>query len=236
MYNSNEGSPGAAMSRHAPGYCEGLRNHVVLIGPRGPRRGVLPMFPSTFPAMEPFLLDFLSDAPVLVEEFYKLLKQAIQSHCARKASDLPIDIRDEVLQETLTLLCSPGLVGYDASRGSAESVFCISPSGVRVRNIRAAYGIRTESAEDELPEPIQDSEGDFEVADPGHPEHRILLMVLTNEILDRAGQPMAGVLSRIYLQGEDQEAVLEQAGLDRFSFRRRCLKIGREVAALRKCA
>jgi hypothetical protein len=185
--------------------------------------------------MEPFLLDFLSDAPVLVEEFYKLLKQAIQIHCARKASDLPIDIRDEVLQETLTLLCSPGRAAYNASRGSAESFLYFTVRSA-IKNIRAAYGFRTEPAGDELHVLVQDSELDVEITDPGRPEHKILLMVLTNEILDRAGQPMAGVLSRIYLQGEDQEAVLEQAGLDRFSFRRRCLKIGREVAALRKCA
>lgn len=195
------------------------------------------MFPSTFPAMASFLSDFLSDAPVLVEEFNRLLKQAVLLYCARKASYLPSDIWSEVVQETLLLLRSPDRAAFDLSRGSAES-FLFSKVRSAVKNVRSAYGfhIYTATEDEESANPVEVSEPDTEVADPHYPEHRILLMVLTNEILDRAGEPMGKVLSRIYLEGQDQETVLMQSGMDRFSFRRRCRKIGREISTLGKCA
>lgn len=193
------------------------------------------MFPSTFPAMGPLLSDFLSDTPVLVEEFYRLLKQAVQLYCARKASYLPSDIWGEVLQEALLLLRSPGRTAFDISRGSAESFLFFTVRSA-IRNVRAAYGFQIEATEEEPSDQVEVSELDTEVADPRRPEDRILLMVLTDEILDRAGKSMGKVLSRIYLEGEDQETVLMQSGLDRFSFRRRCRKIGREIAMLQKCA
>lgn len=194
------------------------------------------MFPSTFPAMGPFLSDFLSDTPVLVEEFCKLLNQATLLYCARKASYLPSDIWGEVVQETLLLLRSPGRAAFDVSRGSAESFLFFTVRNA-IKNVRAAYGFRTQAAEEEeLSGQMGVPELDTEIADPRHSEQKVLLMVLTNEILDRAGESMGKVLSRIYLEGEDQETVLTQNGLNRFSFRRRCRKIGREIAMVEKCA
>lgn len=194
------------------------------------------MFPSTFPGMGPFLSDFLSDSPVLVDEFYTLLKRAIHLDCARKASDLPRDIRDEVVNETIVLLRSPNRASFDPNRGSAESYLYFAAKSA-IKNVRVAYGLVTvKPGEDDAPVPVEALLVDEEIADPGHPEYKMHLVVLTNEILERAGQPMRFLLAQIYLRGEDQETVLTTAGLDRFSFRRRCQKIGRDSEALRKCA
>jgi len=195
------------------------------------------MFPSKFPAIEPFLLDYLSETPVRAHEFLNLLQRPVRAFCAHKAFDLPVDVHDEVLGETFLLLKSPGRTAFDPSRGSAESFLYFAVKSA-LRNVRADYGRRIAASGDTdavLAEvellPLHD-----EIADPQAPETRLHLVIRSYQVLNCVDESMRSLLSRIYLDGEEQGPVLLEAGLDRFSFNRRCRQIGREIVALGRCA
>jgi hypothetical protein len=195
------------------------------------------MFPTNFPAIEPFLLDYLSDAPVRAFEFLNLLKRPVRAFCARKAFDLPSDTHDEVLSETFLLLKSPGRAAFDPARGSAESYLYFAVKSA-LRNVRSDYGrkipVPCDSAE--MPTPIELVAVDDEIPDPKATEKRLHLVIRSKQVLNRVDDPMRSILARIYLDGEEQGPVLLEAGLDRFSFNRRCRQIGREMVALGRCA
>ncbi|MGI0134665.1 MAG: hypothetical protein ACREBW_06890 [Candidatus Micrarchaeaceae archaeon] len=195
------------------------------------------MFPSTLPAIEPFLLDYMSEVPVRAHEFFNLLQKPLRAFCARKAFDLPLDVRDEVLSEMLLLLKSPGRASFDPSRGSAES-FVYFAAKSALKNVRADYGRKVIVCGDEndVSTEAEILALDDEFPDPKTSESKLHLVIRSKQVLSRVDESMRSLLSRIYLDGEEQGSVLSEAGLDRFTFNRRCRQIGREIAALGRCA
>jgi hypothetical protein len=195
------------------------------------------MFPSKFPALEPFLSDYLSDVPVRAHEFLNLLQRPVRAFCAHKAFDLPLDVHDEVLSETLLLLRSPGRAVFDPTRGSAESYLYFAVKSA-LKNVRADYGrkIVVRSDSDDTPVQVEMLPLDDETPDLKATESKLHLVIRSKQVLSCVDAPLRSLLSRIYLDGEEQGPVLLEAGLDRFSFNRRCRQVGRELVALGRCA
>ena len=176
------------------------------------------------------LRDFLSDKPDSDYALRRFLKPIVNRFCVQRASNLPTDLREEVLQETLLILVgnsgceresylitAPGYV-YNSVRTALQSI--------RRRNGLTATRLASTAAEFDL-----DS-----VVDESHSESKLLRGLMANEILRFADPEMQKILWRVYVNEEVQEVALAEAKMNRFAFARKRKAIARSLSKLDRAA
>jgi hypothetical protein len=176
------------------------------------------------------LSDFLSDKPDCDSALRGFLKPIINRFCVQRASNLPVDLREEVLQETLLILLGNGCSQYQSELNTAPG-YVYSSVRTALQSIRRRYGL--------TPTRVASRVADFELesaVDQSQSEGRVLRGLLANEILRFADPAMRRVLWRVYVNEEVQEVALAEAKMSRFAFARKRKAIARSLSELDRAA
>lgn len=187
--------------------------------------------------LEALLQDFLSETPTCVQELFCLLQPAVRLFCSRRASDLPVDIREEVLDETLLLLKTRDRARFNPVHGTIEG-YLFNSFRSALKNVRSKYSrnrIRLQSGDTAYEHDLVPLD-EMNLSDCRLSEHRLHLAIRADQVLAHADAAMRDVIERIYFAGEDRKSALREIGLDRFAFLRQCRRIGREINQLNRCA
>jgi hypothetical protein len=176
------------------------------------------------------LENFLSQQPGSADALRACLVPLVKKYCSRHAPTLPLDLREDVLQESLLLLVGSGQGAYDgASNTSAGYVYNVVRTALQ--SVRRRYGwvVRQRADVDEDIDldalPSEDST-----------EERQHAKIMVHEILRSVEPDFALLLWRVYAEGETQEIVLAGAGMSRFAFDRRRKAIAQSLSVLGRCA
>jgi len=186
---------------------------------------------------------FQSRDPELSRAFFDEVSPRLKRLARRYLQDLPQDIQDEVVGETLMLLLQPGRVAFDPIRGSPwEYVHGFALNAVK--NLRTKYGRRrpvrkrnqkagketcTEAREvplDELSDQVPAE----------NLEEKLHNFILVRRVLGKASPTVRFALERIYFDGRPRTRVAEDLKMDRFALQRQMAAFAVSLAAARPCA
>ena len=176
------------------------------------------------------LTDFLSDKPDSASALRGFLKPIINRFCVQRASKLPVDLREEVLQETLLILVGNGCSEYKSDLNTAPG-YLYSSIRSALQSIRRRHGLTATR--------VASTAADFEfdsLADESRSESRVLRRLLASEILRSVDPAMRRVLWRVYVNGEVQEIALAEAKMSRFTFARKRKNIACALSGLDRAA
>jgi hypothetical protein len=176
------------------------------------------------------LSDFLSDKPDSDAALRRFLKPIVNRFCVQRASNLPVDLREEVLQETLLILVGSGCSHYESDLNTAPG-YVYSSVRTALQSIRRRNGLTATR----VVSTVMDFEVDS-VVDERHSEGKVLRRLLANKILRFADPQMRRVLWRVYLNEEGQEVALAEAKMSRFAFARKRKAIARSLSGLDRAA
>lgn len=176
------------------------------------------------------LRDFLSDKPDSDYALRKFLKPIVYRFCVQRASNLPMDLREEVLQETLLILVGNSGSEHESCLNAAPG-YVYNSVRTALQSIRRRYGFTATRLASTAAEFDLDS-----VVDDSHSESKLLRGLMANEILRFADPEMRKILWRVYVNEEVQEVALAGAKMNRFAFARKRKAIARSLSKLDRAA
>jgi DNA-directed RNA polymerase specialized sigma24 family protein len=175
-------------------------------------------------ALDSLLLGFQSRQTELSEAFVKAVSHRLRTTARRYLPDLPDDIQEELIGETLLLLLQPDLARFDASRGSAWNYiygFALNAA----KNIRSMYGRRRKREQDTAvavtPTPQQVSLDEVSETIPAKdPTEEYQRRIAVEEVMAKAPPTMRVALERIYFDDQPRVRVAAELKIDRFVLQR----------------
>jgi hypothetical protein len=185
---------------------------------------------ATAEALSVLLNDFLSDKPDSDAALRRFLKPIVNRFCAQRAHKLPLDLREEVLQETLLILVGSGCERYEAMRNTAPG-YVYSAVRTALQSIRRRNGL--------TPARIATTEFDVDfdsLAEAKNREVTVFRRLLADRVLQSVEPRMRRLLWRVYINDESQEIALAEAKLSRFAFDRRRKAIARSLSLMGRVA
>ena len=176
------------------------------------------------------LLDFVAGTQPATEDFPKTTRPLLKTFARHAAPELPYDIRDEVVSQSLEFLIEYGK-RFQPARGTAKS-FLKLMAGQAARRVRADYRApwgRTRP--DRVERPARPKVVFLSDTDVAHPEtlNSLCARSEVRSILRRAPAKIAEALFLIYFAGESVAAAAQAVGLSRFALRREILRFMRTV-------
>lgn len=177
-----------------------------------------------------FLENFLSEQPGSDAALRGFLSPLVFKYCARHASTMPIDLREDVLQETFLVLVGRGQGSYDGGRDSSTG-YVYNAVRTALQSIRRRSGWT--KTQRETIEEIADLDALPDNAATARQEDA---RIMAREVLAVAGPLFGALLWKVYAEGESQEVALAGSGLSRFAFDRRRRAVAQSVTALGRCA
>jgi len=189
------------------------------------------MIPPRFAEELRILLEnFLSEQPRSDEALRRFLSPLVWKYCFRHAPTIPLDLREDVLQEALLFLVGSGQGSYDGgSRTSAGYVY----NAVRtaLQSVRRRYGwTKDQRAAIEEVADLDTLPGNVEIEGQEHAR------IMVREVLALAEPAFGVLLWKVYAEGERQEIALADAGISRATFDRRRRAIAKSLSTLGRCA
>jgi DNA-directed RNA polymerase specialized sigma24 family protein len=185
------------------------------------------------------LLDFVAGTLPAAETFPSTARPLMLRFAWRTARELPRDLHDEVVSQSLEYLIEYGS-RFQPERGTAKA-FLKVVTGQAARKVRADYcppGCRTRleprNQRHARPEVLTISE--LEGENPEHPDalKDLDTTCVVREILLRAPTKIAQALVLIYFLGETVSTAAKAVGMSRFALNReitRFMRTEREAAA-----
>jgi DNA-directed RNA polymerase specialized sigma24 family protein len=174
-------------------------------------------------ALDSLLLGFQSRQTELSEAFVKAVSHRLRTTARRYLPDLPDDIQEELIGETLLLLLQPDLARFDASRGSAWNYiygFALNAA----KNIRSMYGRRRKREQDTAvavtPTPQQVSLDEVSETIPAKDPTEYQRRIAVEEVMAKAPPTMRVALERIYFDDQPRVRVAAELKIDRFVLQR----------------
>jgi hypothetical protein len=168
------------------------------------------------------LVGFQAGDTQYAESFFRVVSPRLKRIARRHLPDLPPDIQNELVGETLMLLLQPMSARFNAVRGTAwkyiygfalNAAKAVRSQNGRPRRVRRPNGAAVETQQ---PKVVSLQELNEE---PGYEEsvdHRIA----ADQVLARASATVRVALERIYFDDEPRVRVAEQLGIDRFALNR----------------
>lgn len=177
-----------------------------------------------------FLIEFVAGSLPAAEAFPTAARPLMRRFARSAAPDLPPDLRDEVVSQSLEYLIEHGKQ-FQPARGTAKA-FLKLMTGQAARKVRADYcppGCRTRPTRDERCRPPKavplcsiDVESPTGVAE-------VETACEVRGILRRAPEKIARALVLIYLAGETLAAAARDVGMSRFALSREIARFMRTV-------
>lgn len=195
------------------------------------------MFGSFSDQLSVHLTDFLSDNPGGGERLRSFLRPRVNVYCLSHASKMPVDLREDVLQECILTLYSRGAAGFRCEQGTAAGyVFNLVRAAVQA--ILRRHGLSQSMLEPEGSEEIDLIETAIAsfTCPPLPAPDEYQYRELASHALHIAGRHFGRVMWRVFVNGEPRDVVLKQANMSRFAFDRRRKAIAKSLATLPKCA
>lgn len=189
-----------------------------------------PKSTSRYPIPNQLLLDFLNHVSYAAEEFPKVARPFLLAVARRRAPDLPVDLRQDIVSETFALLLMIPESAFNPAIGPAKSFLALQVRSA-IRRVRADYcppGQRTRPltrtptvAEDDRPRvvPIDD------LPPREEPRNRYVVQQFdaccdAKTLLAKAPPSVAVALHRIHIMGEGLSEVSGALGVSRFAMAR----------------
>lgn len=176
-------------------------------------------------ALDSLLLGFQSRQTEPSEAFVKAVSHQLRTTARRYLPDLPDDIQEELIGETLLLLLQPDLARFDPSRGSVWNYiygFALNAA----KNIRSMYGRRRPQHERNAavpmtPIPLQVSLEEVSETIPAEdPTEEYQRRLAVKEVLAKAPPTTRIALERIYFDDQPRVRVAAELKIDRFVLQR----------------
>jgi hypothetical protein len=177
-----------------------------------------------------FLENFLSDQPGSADALRGFLSPLVWKYCSRHAPTMPLDLREDVLQETLLFLVGSGQGVYDGSSDTSAG-YVYNAVRTALQAVRRRYGWtnRQRAAIDEVPD-LDALPGNVDV------EKLERARIMAREVLASVEPAFGALLWKVYVEGEKQEVALAGSGMSRFAFDRRRRAIAQSLSTLGRCA
>jgi hypothetical protein len=176
------------------------------------------------------LENFLSDQPGSDNALRGFLFPLVWKYCSRHAPTMPLDLREDVLQETLLFVVGSGLENYDG-RGDTSAGYVYNAVRTALQAVRRRYGwTRDQRAVADEVTDLDDLPANVEVERLEHAR------IMAHEVLASAEPAFGALLWKVYAEGERQEVALARSGMSRFAFDRRRRAIARSLSTLGRCA
>ncbi len=183
-----------------------------------------------YPIPNQLLLDFLRGVPYAAEEFPKVARPFLLTVARRRAPDLPVDLRQDIVSETFANLLAIPNAAFNPAIGPAKAFLALQVRSA-IRQVRADYcppGQRTRApsrtatpAEVGRPRivPISD------LTPSEEPRDRYVVQKLdaycdAKTVLAKAPTRVAEALRRIYIMGDGLSHVSDALGVSRFTMTR----------------
>lgn len=188
-------------------------------------------------ALDSLLLGFQSRQTEPSEAFVKAVSHRLRTAASRYLPDLPDDIQEELIGETLLLLLHPDLARFDPSRGSAWNYiygFALNAA----KNIRSMYGRRRKRGQDasvqvtSAPQQVSLEElGEAILAKDPTEEYQRRIAV--GEVLAKAPLTARIALERIYFDDQPRVRVAAELKVDRFTLQRQLVAFAKSFREIR---
>lgn len=176
------------------------------------------------------LENFLSELPGSDDALRGFLFPLVCKYCARHAPTMPVDLREDVLQETLLDLIGSGQGSYDGSRDtSAGYIYNAVRTALQSIRRRSGWAMSQRATTEEIPD--LDA-----LPDGAATARREDARIMAREVLAVAGHSFGALLWKVYAEGESQEVALAGSGLNRFAFDRRRRAVLKSLSAIGRCA
>jgi hypothetical protein len=176
------------------------------------------------------LAGFQARDPHFNEQFDELLRPYLVSLAKKLARDLPVDLQEEVVQQTCLDLIGNSTMKFDLRRGSAKAFLFFAVCNA-LRTVRANYcppgrATRPERSDDQgekARSAVSIEELGYEIGTRSA-ERQIIARCDANSLLKKAPQRVAFALKRIHYIGDALNEVAFDLNLSRF-------KLSREISA-----
>lgn len=176
------------------------------------------------------LEDFLSQLSGSDEALRRFLLPLVFRYCSRHAPTLPLDLREDVVQETLLLLVGSGQGVYKgASDTSAGYVYNAVRTALQAVRRRYGWTQDRRAATEEFAD-LDALPGKEEMERTEHAR------IMACEVLALTEPGFGVLLWKVYAEGEKQEIALLDAGMSRATFDRRRRAIAESLSTLGRCA
>ena len=176
------------------------------------------------------LTNFLADEPDSAMALRSFLKPKVNRLCARRAANLPYELREEVLQEALLILVGSGCSGYSSDLQTAPR-YVYNAVRSALQSVRRRHGL--------TPSRTKNAAVDVEletISDGRDLAGKVEQSLLTNQIFRCADPTMRRILWRVYVNEEVQEAVLAEVKMTRFTLARKRRAIACVLSGMKKAA
>jgi hypothetical protein len=143
---------------------------------------------------------------------------------------MPLDLREDVLQETCLLLVGGGQGSYDGANDTSAG-YVYNAVRTALQAVRRRYGWT--KGQRAVIEEVADPD-----ALPGNVEVERLeyARIMAREVLASVEPAFGALLWKVYVEGERQEVALAGSGMSRFAFDRRRRAIAESLSSLGRCA
>jgi hypothetical protein len=176
------------------------------------------------------LENFLSDQPDSGEALRGFLSPLVGKYCSRHAPTMPLDLREDVLQETLLFLIGSGQGVYNGGSGTSAG-YVYNAVRTALQAVRRRYGwTKGQRAAAEEVADLDALPGNVEIERQEHAR------IMAREVLALAEPDIGVLLWKVYADGERQEVALAAAGISRATFDRRRRAIAKSLSTLGRCA
>jgi hypothetical protein len=176
------------------------------------------------------LENFFSELPCSDDALRGFLFPLVSKYCARHAPTMPVDLREDVLQETSLVLIGSGQGSYDGSSDtSAGYIYNAVRTALQSVRRRSGWAKSQRATAEEVPD--LDA-----LPHNAATTRREDARILAYEVLAVAGPSFGALLWKVYAEGESQEVALAGSGLSRFAFDRRRRAVLKSLSALGRCA
>jgi hypothetical protein len=188
-------------------------------------------------ALDSLLLGFQSRQTEPSEAFVKAVSYRLRTTARRYLPDLPDDVQEELIGETLLLLLQPDLARFDPSRGSAWNYiygFALNAA----KNIRSMYGRRRKREQDAAVQvtftpqevPLEELGETILAEDPTEEYQR---QIAVGEVLAKAPLATRIALERIYFDDQPRVRVAAELKIDRFTLQRQLVAFSKSFREIR---
>jgi DNA-directed RNA polymerase specialized sigma24 family protein len=176
------------------------------------------------------LENFLSEQPGSDDVLRRFLSPLVWKYCSRHAPTMPLDLREDILQETFLLLAGSGQGSYDGGRDTGAG-YVYNTVRTALQAVRRRYGWTMSQR------PATEATADLDAL-PGNVEVERLehVRILAHEVLASVEPAFGAILWKVYVEGQRQEVALADAGISRSTFDRRRRAIAQSLSTLGRCA
>jgi hypothetical protein len=176
------------------------------------------------------LENFLADQSGSDDALRGFLFPLVWKYCSRHAPTMPLDLREDVLQETLLFLVGSGLVTYDGGSDTSAG-YVYNAVRTALQAVRRRYGWTKDQRA--VADEVADLDALPHTVEVERLEHA---RIMANEMLASVEPAFGALLWKVYVEGERQEVALAGSGMSRFAFDRRRRAIAQSLSTLGRCA